>query len=275
MELSLPDKPDEPPTDFFAYVTLVYGAKKIGKTSLLANLTPTSFTLATENVSESLRIMKRAVPDWRHFIEYTNMLCANPDKYGMIVVDSLPKAHDHALEYACEKYVMSHPGEQNDYGASWNKVAKVFQKELTRLLALPGGVSFTAHETITDIDKRDGGKFNFVQPEYGKQCKTFVDVEVSNVFHYQMRGSHRFLQIRGDDYVQANCCHDDNFLTPDGDRVIAIPMGDSPQEAAENVMVAFNNEQLETYSDYREEPKKEARRSKKKIARKKSIKKRR
>lgn len=269
LELSLPNEPDVPPTDFFSYVTLVYGAKKIGKTSLVANLTDTSFTLAAENVSDSLKIMKRPVPSWEHVIKYIDLLYKEPEKYGMILVDSLPKFYDYAMEFAGEKYGFLHPGEKEDYGASWSKVSKIFNKQLTRLLALPSGLVLTAHETIEKIDTRDGGKFNLILPDYSKQCKKFVDIEVSNVFHYQMRGQNRFLQLRGDDYVQANCCHDANFLTPSGDRVHAVPLGDSPEEAAEHVLEAFDNRQLQTYQDYREEPK---RKLKKTLLKKPSIK---
>lgn len=234
---------------------MIYGQKKIGKTSLLASLTDKSFTLAFENVSNALRIMKRPIPTWDHLLTYVKLLLEEQNKYQMIVVDSLPKAYETALEYACIKYQMSHPGEMNDYGASWNKVSTEFKKPLSKLFALGGGVCFTAHETIVDVDKRDGGKFNIVMPEYNKACKDFVDKEVDNVFNYQYRGKERFLQVRGDDYVYANCAHNKNFLTPDGETIFAIPMGDNHEEAAQNLLDAFNNKQTQTFKDYREEVK--------------------
>ena len=40
-----------------------------------------------------------------------------------------------------------------------------------------------------------------------------------------------------------------NFLTPAGEKIYQIPMGENEQEAYNNLILAFNNKQTKTYEN--------------------------
>ena len=57
------------------------------------------------------------------------------------------------------------------------------------------------------------------------------------------------MQLRGDETIYAGTAPANNFLTPAGEPVFAIPMGKSSKEAYRNIINAFNNKQTRTYAE--------------------------
>jgi hypothetical protein len=55
--------------------------------------------------------------------------------------------------------------------------------------------------------------------------------------------------LRGDQVVYAGCANEENFLTPDGESIWMIPLGNSAEEGYRNFMNAFNNKQIKTYQE--------------------------
>jgi len=66
--------------------------------------------------------------------------------------------------------------------------------------------------------------------------------------YYHIENNQRFLQIREDDFAMAGCRCEENFLTPDGQQIFKIPMGNTPKEAYDNIIKAFNNKQTQTFA---------------------------
>lgn len=245
VRVTLPTKRSKPSRLIGDYTWLIYGEKKIGKTSLVSHF-PNCFHLMFEPGGRALSIFQRAIPDWEYFQEYVKLLEKGDHDFRTVCVDTGQMSYDLAFEYACRVYGFQYPSE-SDYGKDWNKVKRTFQDPHRLLLSLGLGYVVIAHIVEKKIEPRNGPKFDAICPDLSGRAEKFYTGIIDNIAYYHYRGNKRFLQIRGDDYVQAGTRCEENFLTPKGEPVCMIPMGNSSKEAYQNLMKAFNNKQSETY----------------------------
>ncbi len=248
-EYSLPVKKHEPSIGLERASILIYGKKKIGKTSLVNQFSENMLHMMFEPQARNLRLYQVPCVTHDDFVGYSNLLKSSEHNFDSVSIDTLPLLYERSLEKTCKTRGMEHPSGQNDFGMSWSFVNKDFNKSLAPLLQLDIGVFFHAHELEDEIETRSGSKYRIVRPEGGKQVWEFINANVENIWYYHLRGSKRFLQIRGDDYVTACTAWPDKFFTPSGEQIFAIPMGNSPEEGFKNIQKAFRNEQKETYKD--------------------------
>ena len=152
----------------------------------------------------------------------------------------------------------------------------------TRISAMNMGFIVICHEKTKSQETYSGDSFDKVVPALSGATEEFYAGVIDNICCYHFHGKKRYLQIRGDDYIQAGTRCEKNFLTPDGKPIERIPMGKSSEEAYKNLVVAFNNDQEETCArkrkdddDDEEERPSRKKKFKKKSAKKKSARKRR
>jgi len=250
LQLSLPTEKNVPSVLFDDYSTLLYGVKKIGKSSLVANF-PDILQLFFEPGGKSLASFQCPVPIWEHFIGYIDLLEQQARdgvcKFRNIAIDTGQLAYDRCLEYVCRVRGVQHPSNVDDYGATWKAVSQEFEKQHTRLFAMNLGVIVVAHSEIREIKSRSGNTFSKIVLLLGKQASQFYAGIFDNIFFYDYDDEKRFLYLRGNDLVDAGTRCQDNFLTLNGERVERIPMGDSADEAYKNLVKAFNNKQANPY----------------------------
>lgn len=243
----------KPSMDLFAYPQVIYGERKIGKTSLVSMYgsekkdSPIYAFMFEENRSYELYMSE--ITEWQDFLDVLPDFIYGKHDFKACWLDNARNAYDMALAYACKKYGFEHPGRQNDHGDSWNKVYLEFCEPIRRLLASPYAMMVTCHEAEKEIETRSGRKFIKMCPDLTNQSARLITGELYNVFYYHYVGTERFLQIQGDEYITAGHRMDGHFLTPKGENVFKIPMGNSRVTAYENLIKAFNNEQKETFQD--------------------------
>lgn len=255
LKLVFPTEPNEPVADLFKSIIMIYGAKKIGKTDLASQFSKKMLHLMHEPMARQLRTLQVSCPDYEHSAEWMRMLIEEEHDFDSVSIDPLPLVYDWAIEYTGRVQGFTHPGDQKDYGKSWSDVYVNFSRPLMKLLHSDLGVMFHAHEEDEKIPTRNGKEFIIRRPEGAKGVKKFLDANIENVWYYHMRGNKRFLQLRGDDFAFACCAFTENFFTPGGARVAAVPMGDSAKEGFQNLMRAFDNKQTKTYNEKEEETK--------------------
>lgn len=247
----LPTEQNEPSDQLSAYSILLYGPKKIGKTSLTARF-PDAFFLACEPGTKALRVFTKPVTSWEDFIGYIKLLEKGKHKFKNVVVDTVDKAYLFAFDFVCRKQGIGHPSEENDFGATWKKISETFEKAVLRLLAIPDlGVVFTSHDVEKEIELRDGTKLDRVQPTMDRKAMQTIEAVVDVIISYQFIDEKRFFRIDGDQTMVAGCRIEEHFVRQGGeprvpgDRIISIPAGRSAEEAYDNIMAAFRNEQEE------------------------------
>lgn len=241
LQLSLETELSTPPASLTDYSWLIYGRKKIGKTTLAAQF-PGAYFLSTEPGTKALRVLGSACPTWEHFTGYIDLLCkeANPER--TVIVDVIDFAYDMIYRKVCDQQMVESPTDMNDFGATWKKIRRLFREQLMRLVTRPGGVVFLSHDTEKEVELRDGSKVERVQPTMSSQAMGEVEglVDVIGLYEYHDEG--RILRIDGTTRMLAGCRLNEHFKYTDGSRMSDVPMGANETEAWENLNAAFRNE---------------------------------
>jgi hypothetical protein len=245
--LTLPEEPNVPSSNLSDYTMLLFGAKKIGKTSLASRF-PDAIFLALEPGTKALSVFSRPVHNYAELIEYVELL-EKDTRFRTIVIDTIDIAYEYCFEYICKKHLINHPSEQDDFGATWGEIKAEFKKIVLKLMSLGKGVIFISHDTERAIELRDGTKIERVQPTMASQAMGVVEALVDIIMNYSYDGNDRILRIEGSHKLVAGCRIEEHFVRKGGaprmpgDKIRAIHMGLTSQEAYDNFINAFNNEQ--------------------------------
>lgn len=238
LELSLPTGKNKPCEALQDYSILLYGAKKIGKTSL-ASMFPDTFFLFCEPGGKGLSTYSRPVRDWNEFKGYVDLI-AKDKKFKTVVIDTSDYAYEYCMDYVCKKLVIDHPSDEG-WGKGWKAVKKEFTLVLTKLLHSGKGVIFISHSREEEISKRSGDKFHRTSNTMPGQAKELLEGIVDVWGFYTYEGKRRVLLIEGDDYIDAGHRLENRFKYPDGSDIRSIPMGSSKEQAFKNFLDAFEN----------------------------------
>ncbi len=243
---SLPTKMSGEVLDMSGDTWMIYGPKKIGKTSLAVQF-PGALLCAFEPASRSIKAYRVDCNEWPTFLDTVDALVRGDHQYKSVIIDTALEAYQICLEYASLKNGFEHPGGRDDYGASWNKVKNEFRKPFRELQAAGLNVIVVAHQKLKENETRAGQKFDSVCPALSSQADEFFKAMIGNQVYYHIRGAERFIQIRGTDYIDAGVGIDDSFLTPSGELVFAVPAGRSAGEAYDALERCFRNLQEQTF----------------------------
>lgn len=252
--LTLPTELSTPPTEIGAYTMLIYGMKKIGKTSLVAQF-PRTFCEMFEPGGKSLKIFQRPVVQFEDHLAYLDLLESGNHDFLSVLEDTGKVFYDRCQEYVCRREGVDHP-QDLPYGKGWNMVRKEMEESFSRLLNLNMGVFINCHEQIKDIESHDGEVYSRIMPDLSKQAMNHFAAIIDTIAYYHYEGDKRVLTIQGNELIEAGTRCEYNFFTTKGERVVNIPMGNSPQEAYANLIKAFNNQQTTTGKEVRLKKKK-------------------
>ena len=248
--LALPTTMNTPSDSLLDYSILLYGAKKIGKTSLAARF-PDALFLACEPGTKALRVYTVPITSWQEFTGYVDLILQGGHNFRTVVVDTADRAYEMAFDHVCSKMMIEHPNEENDYGATWKRIKKEFATQVDRLITSGLGVVFVSHDTEREVELRDGTKVDRVQPTMASQAMGAVEGQVDIIANYAYDGNNRILRIDGTQEVVSGCRVEEHFVRAGGkprvpgDRIISIPMGKSAAQAYDNLVRAFENKQEE------------------------------
>lgn len=246
IEIVLPTELSTPSSSIGDYSWLIYGEKKIGKTSLSSQF-PKALSLMFEAGGKALRMFQLSMPSWAHFKQTIDKLETEQHNFQTLVIDTGAIAFDRSMEYVCEKNEMVHPSDEG-YGKGWDKVKKEFQGTCLRAMSLGLGTVVLAHDTLKEVETRSGRKYQQIQPALSGQAEAFFAGVIDTIAYYHYEGNERFLQIRGDEKVICGTRCRNNFIALDGKPVHKIPMGKNEAEAYANIVKAFNNKQEKSYA---------------------------
>ena len=246
--LALPTALNVPSEIMGDYTWLIYGAKKIGKSSLAAQF-PDALFMMFEPGGKALRTYQADCKTWKHALEYLALLeKQKPLKYKTLVVDTGFEAYQKCFVYICDELNIEYPREDN-FGKDWRKIENEFRSFHNRIAALGLGLVVLCHENLKESMTRTGNKFDMVVPNLPKAADSYYRAVIDNVCWYHYRSSERFLLVKGSDYAMAGTAvqADERFLTKTREAIHAIPMGNSAVESFEYLSRAFRNEQTATY----------------------------
>lgn len=249
----LPTKENIPPSKLSDYTLLIYGRKKAGKTSLCSKM-PNPFFISTEPGTKALRVRAANVKTFKDILSILTQLEAKfkaGEKYcDTLVWDTIDLVYEMAFDHVCKTKMINHPSEEKDYGQTWREISSEFRSAVLRSLRLGCGVVFLSHDTEKEVEVPDGldedgtPKVKAVMrrtPTMVAKALNEIEGLVDVIGFYEYDGARRCLHIAGREDLVAGCRCEENFLTPGGERVLSVPMGDSAQEAVDNLQSAFTN----------------------------------
>ena len=234
----LPIEKSEPSDSLQDYSILIYGAKKIGKTSLCAQFEDT-LGFMTEPGGRAQSMYQVACNSWQDLRGYTKLFIKD-NRFKTGVVDTADIAYEMCLAYVCKKMVIDHPSDEG-YGKGWQAVRKEFQSWVMELLGSGKGVIFLSHSKDSDFKTRRGETFSKVGASMAGQAADVIQGLVDIWANYTYDGKKRFLIIGGSEEVDAGSRVEGHFMDPHNGSLDRIPMGQNAKEAYRNFVAAFNN----------------------------------
>ena len=240
--IKLPTTRNVPSTSLSDYSMLLYGAKKIGKTSLASKF-PDAYFLSFEPGTRALKVFSSEIKSWRDFTSILSQLEAGQHKFRTIVVDTVDIMYERAWQDVCEKKHIQDPADENDFGRTFREIETVFSTGFYRLMSLDLGIIFVSHDEEKEITMRDGSKIDRVQPTMHKRAMKVIEAPVDIIANYCYNGSERYLRIDGAEETVSGNRLESNFRTTSGERVSQISMGTSSDEAYAAFIAAFENKQ--------------------------------
>ena len=238
LKLELPEGKSKPSDSLQDYSILIYGRKKIGKTTLAAQFDGALF-LMCEPGGKALRIRQRPVKNWLEFKGYI-ALAIKDKATRTIVVDTTDFAYEYCFDYVCEEKAMDHPADEG-YGKGWKAIRKEFTEVMTELLHSGKGVIFISHSKDEEFKTRKSEAYSKAVSSMPGQAKDVLEGLVDIWANYDYDGKRRVLIMSGNDEVDAGHRIEGRFKYPNGEPIESIPMGRSPKEGYRNFVAAFNN----------------------------------
>jgi hypothetical protein len=245
--LSLPTKPNKPPTDLSAYIIFLYGDKGVGKSSLAAQF-PNTLTIMAEPRRRSLPILQIPDPNkdeppltWDRVRRYRDLIVKDSSIEG-VSFDTADRMYSLCLEYICNKANCKHPSDKNDYGKTWYLLKSEYEDLIITLLQAGKTVIGLSHSRKREITSITGDEFEQVCPTAPDACWTIWKAIADFAFYYGYVNQKRVIYLRGTELIWASCgTSEDRFLTPKGEPLLYIPVGDSPKGAYKSLVDAFGN----------------------------------
>lgn len=239
IEVSLPKEKSIPSDKLDDYTILLYGVKKIGKTSMLQYFKNILY-LMFEPGAKALEIYQRAPKNWAEFKEYVKLI--EKDKtFRNIAIDPVDILFKMCQKYICSKLYITHPSE-GEWGKGWQAVRDEFDEwVLGRLMNCGKGVIFVSHAKDAEIKTRVGDIYHKITSTMANQAKEAIEGAIDIWCHYKYINEDRVLTIRGGDHTDAGHRIKNHFRYTDNSKIRHIPMGKSEKEAYENFIMAFEN----------------------------------
>lgn len=234
----LPTEMTEPANTLSSVLALIYGERKIGKTSLAAQF-PDALILAFEIGYKGLRVYKHDIDSW--LTAKAAVKAIKKDKrFKTVVLDTVDLAYKYCEADFCKRNAIDDPSDM-EWGRGWRGIKKEFEGLLTSIAATGKGVIMLAHSEEKEIRPRKGEPYDRIQAIMSKAAREITEGMVDIWAYYQFDGQRRVLTILGDDHIAAGHRFGERFRTPDGTRLRNIDMGNTEQEAYKNFVLAFNN----------------------------------
>jgi len=272
----IPKKKKIPAQKLQDYHLLVFGEAGTGKTSFAAQF-PNALFAATETGTKALSVYNVNVAEkartegklsWVVFRELVNEFISGEHDFETFVIDTEDVLYEWCLEYITHK-LGGHPGELNDFGASWAELKKEFREPHEQIKNNGYGLVSISHAKYKEIEDINGRKRDKLMPTVGGSSAKYLIDDSDIVILYNKNGEgERVLSLEPtNDFTGKQRIR--TFTKTD------ISAGDTAKKAFKNFKKEFDRaiEQLNKEEEVTEEDIKEHYEEKKKQRSKKPFKK--
>lgn len=148
----LPDKKTPKKTSPADLTVLLYGAQKLGKSTMCSQADGALF-LATEPGLNHLEVFQVPIADWEELLAALADVARGDHAFRTVIIDTIDNAYKFCTEYVCAKHGVKHPSDLS-YGKGYALVNSEFHRVINKLAQLPYGLVMTSHAQEREVEGR-------------------------------------------------------------------------------------------------------------------------
>lgn len=237
-----------PATSIQDYLMLLFGEKKIGKSTLASLFPDALFMFSEPNKALAVRAVRvnnvPLITTWEDARRATKAL-KKESRGRTIVVDTIDVFFKMCWDAMLAEMGIEHPSDET-WGKGWAKIRDEFDRWMRDLIATGKGIILISHDIEREVKTRSGESYHKLVPSVPNQARESVEGVVDIWAYFGYDDNRRVLQIRGNDHVAAGHRLQNNFRTPNGEEVTVIDMTNVPETGYKNFTDAFNNRYVPT-----------------------------
>lgn len=177
-------KPHQISRDLGGYITYIYGAPKVGKTTLGSEM-PKPLLLAFERGYNALAgIVAQDVQSWSEVKQVVRELKKDEVKeaYSTIIIDTVDVAATYCEKYICGQNGVNALGEI-PYGQGWTLLKKEFEDVFRTITQQGYAVYFIAHYKEGVFKKGDGTEYSIIRPSVSDTYNRIIE-NMADIYGY-------------------------------------------------------------------------------------------
>lgn len=206
-------QPHKVSRDLSGYITYIFGAAKIGKTSLAAQA-PDCLLLAAERGYNGLSgIIAQDITSWSDMRQVFREL-KKPEvkqRFKVLIVDTIDLMAKYCTKYICNQNGISDLGELG-YGRGYSAMRSEFEDVFNSLAQMGYAVIFISHAQDKTFKRADGTEYNKIVPSLSPDKVNAIIENMADIYGYAHLArdadgnSVRVLTLRSpDDSVSCGC----------------------------------------------------------------------
>lgn len=201
-------QPNKVSRDLSGYITYIYGAAKVGKTTLCSKF-PGALLLAFEKGYNALPgVMVQDITRWSEFKEVVRELKKPEVKevFKSIIIDTIDVAGAMCDKYICSQLGIENIGDGGGATNGWAKVKREWETTFRNITMKGYAVVFISHSKDKTFKRKDGTEYNQIVPS----CSTAYNEIIKNMSdimgYIDVNAGQRTLILRSpDESVDCKC----------------------------------------------------------------------
>ena len=238
---------------------LLHGDYGVGKTLLASQFDKPYFLMCEPNDDYANILYHDNCSNWNDCVEKIHSFLNDNHDFKTIIIDNLHNFISFAGQDFIENFnknlnkkenpiiSLSDVGFKKGYDAVMNNVKIVLNP-----LVMAKNFNFIAitHSELRETKSLTGDVYYKIFPLLPhKPARECLLAMFPNIFYYYFVQKNRYLQIVPDEKTVAKNRGLNHFLTINGETIINVPAGKSPQEAYKYLLAAYNNKLKNSYKD--------------------------
>lgn len=189
-------KPTTVSRDLKGKFVFLYGAPKVGKTTLAVQF-PKNLILGFEHGWNAIdNVMAVDVPTWAEFKKYVKQLSddAMKEQFHTITIDTVGLAYERCEAYICSRESVDKIGDI-PYGAGYKMVDKEFDEVIRKITLLGYGLVLIGHEKVR-IDSDGQTSVKHITPDISDRAGKIINRMVDLTAYIGMENGVRYIYPR-------------------------------------------------------------------------------
>ena len=169
-------EPNRVSRDLSGYITYLYGAAKVGKTTLCSKF-PKTLILAFEAGTNALPgVFAQPITKWSEFKETLRELkkAEVKERFSTIVIDTLDVAQAMCEKYICNQLGIDSMGEGGWGTNSWTKYKRELEETFRSITQMGYALVVISHDQDKTFKRKDGTEYNQIVPTAQKSANNIV-----------------------------------------------------------------------------------------------------